>query len=298
MKIALFIFSAILLTNASSAQTPDDSLVAKMIRHLTDSSAKNIFDYPPPPAPPPFNNTDSFPLHPLRPNAVGKALMTPIASKPQRTLFYAYIGGTAPQVYTHRSDGLAGIVAGTGNAVKAVHVLAGLDMNDLSGLGNFSFSFRVSRALDKNTSLTGGGLHLFANRARSDFGASYFLVISHAVQSVPAISPGYARLFYSLGAGTGRFLKKSRLDEKAGRGSYGTALFGNLSFEVIRHVNLIAEWDGLNLDFDIAWRPSRQWPSLLIGLADLTRYSGDKVRLIGAIGYSIPLVFFRKTGVQ
>jgi hypothetical protein len=96
-------------------------------------------------------------------------------------------------------------------------------------------------------------------------------------------------LNYSIGIGTGRFYQKSDIDVLYGRGSHGTALFGNISYEVLPFVNVGAEWTGVNLATTVSWRPSYRLPAFCIGVADLTRFSGDKPRLIAGISYAILL---------
>src|SRR6202042_1816846 len=93
-----------------------------------------------------------------------------------------------------------------------------------------------------------GGLQLFATKSLSDApGQTFYFAFSHAVQSLPSLTPGCSRLTYTIGIGDGRFYLKSPDDVKAGRGKNGTGLFGSVSYEVIQHVNLIAEWSGMNL---------------------------------------------------
>ena len=273
-------------------RTSVDSLEAKMILYLIDSTNKDIFNYAP--LSPKFKSDSAsavnlLPKYPLFPNFSGKALMTPTAFVSRRTFVYAFIGGTYPQVYTHSPDAIGGVGIGFGNALKFISIVSGINVNDVSKLNNISFSLKISRYLSKGTSVSLGGVHLFRNSAKSDFGESYFVVVSHAVQSIPSNAKGYSRLFYSIGAGNGRFFLKSQSDQLNGRGSYGSIVFGNLSYEVIRNLNVNLEWDGLNLDFSAGWRPLPNLPSIMVGVADITRFSGDKLRLIGCIGYAIPV---------
>ncbi len=67
--------------------------------------------------------------------------------------------------------------------------------------------------------------------------------------------------------------------------------FGNVAIEVAGGTNVILEWSGTNLLTGMSKTfQTRAMPiSLCIGLADLTTYSGDGVRLIA--GAAVALSF-------
>ena len=67
--------------------------------------------------------------------------------------------------------------------------------------------------------------------------------------------------------------------------------FGNVAIEVVAGTNVILEWSGTNLLTGMSKTfQTRAMPiSLCIGLADLTTYSGDGVRLIA--GAAVALSF-------
>jgi len=116
--------------------------------------------------------------------------------------------------------------------------------------------------------------------------------VSHAVQSLPSATAGGSKLTYTIGVGNGRFYLKSPKDIDAGKGRNGTAVFGGLSYKVVRHFNLIGEWDGMNLAISGGLRPFKNPLSLDIGVANITRFSADRPDLLFAIGY--PLSISRK----
>jgi hypothetical protein len=235
----------------------------------------------------PQTNTNVNALE-LYPNNASKALMTPAGWSTNGNFVFAGIGATFPQVYTSRSDMIAVIGAGTGNASKALSVAAMLNINDVSRLRHYSASLIATHALPNGSTIGAGALHLFGG-SWTDSPPSFYIRYSHTVQDLPSIIPGFSRLSYTIGAGTGRFLKKSRDDVRTGKGQYGTAVFGNLSYEVIRNVNLNLEWTGVNLCVTAGLRPLPQLPAISFGLADLTRYSGDRVRFVVGIGYAFYL---------
>jgi len=131
---------------------------------------------------------------------------------------------------------------------------------------------------------------MFASKVQSDApGSTFFMAISHAVQTIPSLTPGCSRLSYTIGLGSGRFYEKSPRDIANGKGEHGTAIFGSVSFEVIRHVSLNAEWTGMNLGFSAGLRPFKSPISLGIGVANLTRYSSDKPNMVFSIGLPLSL---------
>jgi hypothetical protein len=222
------------------------------------------------------------------PNPTGKGMMTPTGWGGASPYIFGYIGGTFPQVYTNKSDMIAAAGLSMGNAYKNVNVTGIFNVLNVSEFNTFSGSLIISRYLGRGTSMSVGGLNLLAGN-RSDAGASYYVAISHASQKIKSKIPGYSGLSYTIGAGSGRFYDKSRKDSLAGRGSHGTAVFGNISYEVTKGLNVIAEWSGLNLGFAFSFRPSFKLPAINFGLADLTRNSGDRIRFIASISHAIPL---------
>ena len=223
----------------------------------------------------------------LFPNGSYRSVLTPTGWGGYSTYVFGVLGGTFPQIYHDKPDLAAAVGLGTGNSYKKVGLVGMLNINDVSGVDNLSYSFVASKHIAKGSSISLGGLHLFRNHQKSDSKASYYVAYSHAVQSIPSKNAGFARLVYTIGAGSGRFYKKSEDDIQSGKGTNGTALFGNISYEIFKNGNLIVEWTGLNLGGAIAWRPSYKLPALVVGVADLTRNSGDKARLVLSIGHGV-----------
>ncbi len=212
--------------------------------------------------------------------------MTPTAWGSSRSFVFASVGGSFPQSYINRSDLIAALGVGVGNAYKTVGLVGNLNINDVSNFSNYSANFLVTKYIHKGSSISAGALHVFANKQITDGGPSYYIVFSHAVQNFRSKVFYYSRLTYSIGAGTGRFLDKSPKDIASGKGKYGSAVFGNVSFEAIKNLNFNLEWTGLNLCIGTSWRPSYKFPALGIGVADITRFSGDKPRFICQLGYA------------
>lgn len=222
----------------------------------------------------------------LYPNIASKAIMTPTGWGGYGNFLFAFLGGAAPQVYRKSGDLVGGIGFGAGNSLKTVSVTGVLNINDVSGVDNFSGSLIVSRSISRGTSISAGGLHLFADSRKTDGTQSYFIAFSHADQKMTPLTEGYSRFTYTVGVGSGRFYSKSKEDITAGKGKYGTAVFASASYEVKKNFNLNIEWTGLNLCFSLACRPFADLPVLNIGVSDLTGYSSDGVRFVFAFAYA------------
>lgn len=224
------------------------------------------------------------------PNYLGKSMMTPTAwGSEEGGYVFAGIAGTFPQIYTARPDLIGVLGMAAGNPRKAVGVIAMLNMNDITSFNNYSANLIVHRRLSDADAVAVGGVHMLAAH-ETDAPASYFIVYSHAVQTVIANDEDISRLQYSIGAGTGRFYKKSLADQvRYGRNIHGTAVFANVSYGLTKWLNVNAEWSGINLHGSVSIRPAPGFPGINLGVADLTRNSGDRIRFIAAIHYAYAL---------
>jgi len=225
----------------------------------------------------------------LYPNPSSKSITTPTAWGGARSYVFGFIGGDFPQPYRDKPDLVAAAGIGLGNAYKTIGITGICNLNDVHRFRNFTASFIASKCFGKGNSLSVGGLNLFMNTKQSDGTSSYYFVYSHAVQTLQSFTPGYSRLCYSIGVGTGRFLQQSPKDIAVGKSHNGTAVFGNMSYEVFKNFNVNGEWNGLNLGFGAAWRPGFKFPALAIGVTDLTRFSNRKPSFVIGIGQAFTL---------
>lgn len=227
----------------------------------------------------------------LVPNDAMKSVMTPTGFGGFGTYVFGGIGGVYPAVYTNKGDLVSSIGFCVGNSEKFVNFAASTNITKVTSFSDISANFILSRKISGGSSVSIGGLQLFAHAVQSDApGGTYYAAFSHAFQGIRSKSPGYSALTYTIGIGNGRFIQKSPYDIAAGRGSRGTAVFGNLSYELFKRVNVIAEWTGLNLGFSTGLRPFKASPfSIGIGVSDLTRYSSDKPSMMFSMGYPLSL---------
>ncbi|MEJ5993984.1 hypothetical protein WG904_06065 [Pedobacter sp. Du54] len=230
----------------------------------------------------------------LLPNNAVQSLMTPSGwGGGNSTYLFGVIGGVYPAMYTDPNVGdlVAAFGISGGNPKKYVNASLSVNISRVDNFKDFSVNLILSRQILKGSSISVGALSMFADPAVSDApNASYYIALSHAAQSVRSRTPGYAGLSYTIGYGVGRFLYKSPQDIAHGKGKYGTGFFANVSYEVLRQINLNAEWGGMNLGFSSGVRPLKGSALTFgFGVYNLTSYSGDRIQYIGSLSLPIAL---------
>jgi len=226
-----------------------------------------------------------------RPNNHGKSLTTPVAWGAANNVVFMGVGGTAPSPYRSQSDGAAVVGFGIGDP-KELGVQVSLISLDISEWKEYSTSLHLFRDLGNGDAI-GVGVENVMLTNGGDADQSLYVVYSSGVQNESVVnkSARSTKLHYSVGAGSGRFRDKSAEDISHDRGDHGTYVFGNIAYEVAQSFNVITDWNGLNLNagvsksFSIGNIPF----GVTVGLADLTKNSGDGVRLIGAAGFGFKL---------
>lgn len=205
--------------------------------------------------------------------------------------FFAVLGGIFPSLYTdpEKADLISTTGFSVGNPVKFVNVSASMNITRVSELRDFSANLLISKQIFRGSSISVGGLQLFASKSVSDApDPTFYVAFSHAVQGVRSEIEGYSALGYTIGFGTGRFLHKSPQDVINGKGKFGTGIFASVSYEVINRLNLNAEWSGLNLGFSLGVRPVKQSAVTMgFGVQNLTKFSGDRVTFLALVGVPI-----------
>lgn len=225
------------------------------------------------------------------PNAAAKSILTPSAWGAAYGVAFAGAGLTNRSPYLDSTDGVLSLGLGLGDPVLAAGLQVTTTMSDVSEADNFSLSFKLHRYLGAGTAIAVGGESLFSDdELADDFGDSYFAVVSHTFQGVSSKRQGIGGLHASVGVGSGRFADRSPRDVSEGKGEHGTRVFGNAALEVQPDLNLIVEWSGINLHAGASFvlQVSGRAVGFTVGLADLTGYTGDGVRLVGggAVGVS------------
>jgi hypothetical protein len=227
------------------------------------------------------------------PNSHPKSFLTPTGWGASDGTVFLSVGGTSPAPYSDKNDGgmMAGIGIGNPNENVGFHV--GVVNYDLSDWNRIGLNMQLHRYLGSGSSiaigaegimLTGGDL--------TDGEESYYIVFSQGLLDKVQVNNETSRtkLHYSIGVGSGRFSEKSPADVASGKGEDGTWVFGNVAYELFDEFNVIGEWNGINLSASVGktFFISNSVPvAVTIGLADLTKNSGDGVRLIAGISTAI-----------
>lgn len=227
----------------------------------------------------------------LYPNNASQGIMVPSGWGGNGTYLFGFVGGAYPEVYTkNKLDMIAAMGLSFGDPEKFLNFATSINMGSLRRVTDFSANVSVSKSLSGGTSsITAGGIQLFAGSASDAPEPTFFIAFSHAFQGFPSKTPGCSKVSYTIGIGNGRYLSKSGADFDAGKGSYGTAVFAGVSYEIIPRLNVNAEWYGQNLGISFGVTPFKNSLSLNIGLADLTRFSSNRPNMIFSIGYPLSL---------
>jgi hypothetical protein len=227
-----------------------------------------------------------------RANIHAKTLTTPAGEGAANNIVFIGVGGTMPAPYANDNDGAAVVGFGIGDPKENLGLQVCLVSLDLSQWDRYSMALHLHRDLGnansfgigvENIMLTGGG----------DSGKSYYAVYSQSVQAEPFVNAatGVSRLHFSVGAGNGRFGDKSGLDIANGKGEHGTYVFGNVAYEVADQFNVIADWNGTNLNAGVAktFMIDKLPIVTAVGAGDLTDNSGDGVRFLFIVGTGFKL---------
>ncbi len=235
----------------------------------------------------------TLPVSLFLPNIHAKSLTTPVGWGSAFGSVFVGAAFTSPAPYSDDDDGGMAFGVGIGNPVKHLGLQAALVVLDMSEFNTFALNLHLHRYIGCARSIAIGVENIMLSD-EGDADESYYVVYSHGVLCKPFINEdtGTTRLHLSVGAGTGRFRDKSPLDVEHGKGKHGTTVFGNVSYEAFDSFNVIADWNGVNLNAGVSktFSITEDIPLVIsLGAADLTDNSGDGVRLIGAVGLGLTL---------
>lgn len=221
----------------------------------------------------------------LWPNRAGKTLTVPSGWGASWGVIFIGASITDPAAYSKNRDAAISFGLGLGNPVTNIGIQLSPTIWDVSRFDNLSLSCKIHRYLGNASSLAVGAENLFADKDETDTEESYYIVISHAFQQFHAHEPDHSSLHASIGVGSGRFGEKSPLDIQTGKGKHGSYVFGSLAYEVFPSINMIVDWNGLNLNVGISLAPLKEVPvGITLGIADFTGNSGDGARFISSAG--------------
>lgn len=216
-------------------------------------------------------------------NKHAKALTVPTAYGASRGVVFMAAGGTIPSPYKTQSDGAAVFGIGVGDPRKNLGVQLGITSLDLTEWKEYAFGFKLHRRLGETSAIAIGAKHIMITEG-GDADPSYYAVYSQGF-------PGNADICLTIGVGNGRYSDKSPLDIATGKGEHGTYVFGSVAYEMFDAFNVIVDWNGINLNAGIGktFRVFNLPVSTVVGVADLTDYSGDGTRLVLGVGTAYKL---------
>lgn len=224
-------------------------------------------------------------------NSHSKSISVPTAWGASNNYIFFGGGGSIPAPYMSGPDGAMELGVGVGDSQKTVGTQITLVSLDLSGWKRYALYLHLSKDISDVAAL-GAGVENVSLTGGSDSDKNFYVVYSQALKSEPFINDntGQSKFYYTVGAVSNRFGKKSPSDIQSGKGSHGTYLFGSVAYEVAGACNIIAAWNGINLSTGISktfW--INDIPiSTILGAADLTSNSGSGVRCTFGFGTGFP----------
>ena len=235
----------------------------------------------------------------ITPNSNGKSLTTPVAWGSAYGSLFAGVGVSSRAAYFHGpafadhvGDGAACFGIGIGNPVEFVGLQSVFIVNDLTTFGLYGLSFQLHRNLSSASAIAVGAQNIMLSSG-TDSVPSYYIVYSQGILAAPFINRanGTTRLHYSIGVGKGEYSEKSQFDFNSGKGATGTYVFGNVAYELFNSFNVIADWNGINLNAGVSktFYIDKIPLAISAGALDLTGFSGDGVRFMIGVGTGITL---------
>jgi hypothetical protein len=195
-------------------------------------------------------------------------------------------GLTYPQTYSNKPDMVTSFGVGLLNPYKSIGFQINCNIVDVSALDAYTFGFKIHKYFGLGTTMSIGGNNLI-KIGLSDAADSYYMVLSHDLKYNYSADKILSRVSFSIGCGVGGvFSEKSPMDIAKGKSKHGTYVFGALQYEINKYLRYQVEWSGINLNTGITIRGVLKKIPLGISIcaADLTSYSGDRVRFLISIG--------------
>jgi len=229
--------------------------------------------------------------------STAQGLMVPGGTGAWGNMIYGGVGLTTPQAYYDKYPGidktkmLGSFGVGLGDPVKLLGFQIGSSMMDISQHDMYNLGLKVHKYFGEGLSVAVGIEDLFtfgsSTQASSGYSSEYIaltkdLRYNFVPQSI------MSKVSYSLGVGVGRFSELSQYDVKDKNRKNGTYVFGGLQYHIDKRFSLHADWTGTNLDAGLSFNSFvEKVPfTIILGAADLTPYSGNGVRFIGAVGFA------------
>jgi hypothetical protein len=226
-----------------------------------------------------------------------QGMFVPTAFGASGNTVYGGMAVVAPGIYDADDKGVDAVMAagfGVGNIVKNFGLQAQVNRYAVVMGDRWGASFQISRYLGKGVAVGFGSDNVLSwGSNRIPFApTSWYMSVSQKLKYVK--SEGFAsRIGYTVGFGTGRFASISSYEKSIGKGIniwndkyVGSIIYGALTVDLLKWLEADVEWSGRNLHAGLGlnfttWKfPTR----IIVGAADLTSFTGDKVRLFAGLG--------------
>jgi len=240
---------------------------------------------------------------------IAQGIMAPSGTGAWGNMIYAGLGITHPQPYTigiqdamsldavkKYSDMVASFGFGLGNPYKNVGVQIGSNMLDVSQADLFNFGIKIHRYVAAGISVSAGienlffvgkgGYFSFSPGNKSDASPNQYIAMTQDFRYLFPDENFISRLSYSIGGGTGRFSELAPLDKINYNREKATYIFGAAQLRMTKNFSFSVDWSGANLNAGLSFNAKLgKIPiGFILAAADLTKYSGTGVRIIGAGG--------------
>ena len=244
-------------------------------------------------------------------NSMAQGIYTPSGTGAWGNVIYSGGGFTLPAVNGRDHDAKAGIGIGLGNPVKSFGVQIQANLLSLQAMDRFSFGFKIHKYVADGISVATGVQNVFSGgtgaydwsnggkMGSTNSPADFYLAFSHnlAYNFVP--ESFLSNITYSIDLILGSASRISSIDVVEGRGinkKWGTFVAAAVKYKINQHFNFHTEWSGSNLNTAITANGKLgSFPfTVLLGAADLTRFTGDKPRLIASVGFAYKFPDYKK----
>lgn len=203
-------------------------------------------------------------------------------------MVYGGIGAfTAP--YSDKEDAVVAFGVGLGDPVNGFGFQIGSNMLDVSEQDAYNLGVKVHKYFGEGITVGVGLENIleFGERVGNTKGyfSSQYVAMTQDLR-YKYYSGFLSRISYNLGVGFGRFSELTDQDKIEHDRENGTYVFGGLAYQATKRIKLHTDWSGVNLTAGVSLTSAiESIPfSIIVAATDLTDYTGDGARLIGAIG--------------
>ncbi len=201
-----------------------------------------------------------------------------------------YVGGTflSSQPYSHKSDAILSFGIGFGDPIEGLGFQFGSPQLDVSQNDLYNAGIKVHRYLGKGIYAAIGIENLMTfGSGKIETPATEYIAITQKLSQLKTNNRYLSKISYCVGIGLGRFSRLNVQDAIEHNRTKGSYVFAGVQYALDRNLSLHCDWSGTNMNASISLNASilRIPFSLNFAALDLTRYSGNKTRLMIGGGF-------------